>query len=377
MSAKTAKQSARLHLDIVLFPEAFSGLGLALVDALKVVNTVMSLQEGTLARRVSWQLVDERDLPLDRPAGKGPWQSVFAPYAGGPDGSGPATDGDPVTHSCVILPFLASHLPAVRKTVATHALLARTVQARLNAGHSVVTLGHGVWFAAGAVQAGGRSFAVPWFFLAGFMGDFPQAVARGGQAVVQDGPFISTASLDAWVEALLTLLAQVYPDELVQTVRATLSFDPARQAAALQAAGDGVVHPTRDSVLALAIGWMTRHLAEPYDLAALARACKVSSRTLLRHFEQVMDMSPLDYLHRQRCQRACYLLETTLESVHSIAQSCGYVDASGFRKVFLRHMGCSPQVYRSQRRLRTSRARWKADAADASPEDSRGTPLRG
>ena len=375
MSAKNDRLPVRLHVEIVLFPQAMVGQGMALVDALRVVNTVMALQEGALAKKVTWQLVDEHGSPLEPPTASGPWQAVFAPYSGGPSGPGLATTHEAVHRACVILPFFASNLPALRKTVAAHAVLTENVQTWLNEGHTVVTLGNGVWFAAGAVQAGGRAFAVPWFYLAGFRTDFPRAMVRAGLEVTQDGPFISGASLEAWVGALLALLARVYPNEFVQTVQATFVFDAARQMAAAQAATDGVVQPTRDSVLALAVEWLTRHQAEPYDLAVLSGACKVSSRTLLRHFEQVLGMSPLDYLHRQRCQRACYLLETTLESVHSIAQNCGYADASGFRKVFLRHVGCSPQVYRSQRSLRTSRARWKTDGAEASVDKGLGSPL--
>lgn len=96
----------------------------------------------------------------------------------------------------------------------------------------------------------------------------------------------------------------------------------------------------------------------------MARARKVSARTLLRYLEQVLGASPVDYLNRQRCQRACFLLEMTLDSVQTIAQSYGYADASGLRKVFTSEMGCSPQAYWSNRRLRTSRVLWKTDAVN-------------
>lgn len=362
MSVKIAKPAPRLHLDIVVFHEALSGLGLVLVDALRIINTVMVLQGRNPEMQASWQFVDVHGKPLEWAIDCSSGPSMFAPYAvNGKPRPVSATEDDTAIHAFFIPPFLTSHVPALRKTVAANPVLIQAVQTRLNAGHMIVTMGNSLWFAAGAVQAVGRSFAVPWIFLAGFAADFPDAIQNSGQAVVQDGPFISAASLDAWLEAILTLLTRMYPEELVQTVRVALAFDHTRQAVAVQAASEGVVQPTRDSVLALAIAWLNQHQAQPYSLTALADTCKVSTRTLLRHFDLVLGMSPLNYLHRQRCQRACYLLETTLDSVHSIAQSCGYVDANGFRKVFFRLMGCSPKVYRLQRRLRTPRVMWKAE----------------
>ena len=79
MRAKSANPAPRLHLDIVLLPEALWGSGLALVDALRVVNTVIDLQDHSAAKRATWRLVDERGQPFEWPAGCGDWASALAP----------------------------------------------------------------------------------------------------------------------------------------------------------------------------------------------------------------------------------------------------------------------------------------------------------
>ena len=100
----------------------------------------------------------------------------------------------------------------------------------------------------------------------------------------------------------------------------------------------------------------------PYALDAVAQAAAVSPRTLLRHFRQVLGHSPLDHLHRLRCERARWLLETTLEGIPAIAQSCGYADPAAFRRIFTRVVGLSPSAYRQRHALRAPRQRWRVDA---------------
>ena len=47
-------------------------------------------------------------------------------------------------------------------------------------------------------------------------------------------------------------------------------------------------------------------------------------------------MTPLNYLHRLRIERAKMLLEVTLHGVESVAEACGYADTSAFRRLFQR-----------------------------------------
>jgi len=43
-------------------------------------------------------------------------------------------------------------------------------------------------------------------------------------------------------------------------------------------------------------------------------------------------MSPLDYLHELRVQRAKVMLEISINSLQTIAHACGYANASTFSK---------------------------------------------
>ncbi len=71
-------------------------------------------------------------------------------------------------------------------------------------------------------------------------------------------------------------------------------------------------------------GTCNSSLAEPYDLTRLAAVAATSERTLLRHFMKSVGMSPLQFLHKLRAERACHLLEVTTLSPTAIAEQCGY-----------------------------------------------------
>ncbi len=53
-------------------------------------------------------------------------------------------------------------------------------------------------------------------------------------------------------------------------------------------------------------------------------------------------MSPLQFLHKLRAERACHLLEVTTLSLTAIAEQCGYQDMSAFRSVVRKHTGLPP-----------------------------------
>lgn len=49
--------------------------------------------------------------------------------------------------------------------------------------------------------------------------------------------------------------------------------------------------------------WLQTHIDTPFQMSLLAEAVSVSERTLLRHFQQVLGRTPLDYLHELRAER--------------------------------------------------------------------------
>ena len=87
-------------------------------------------------------------------------------------------------------------------------------------------------------------------------------------------------------------------------------------------------------------------LARPYRLEELAAAANLSVPHFSELFRKQTGYAPIDFLIRQRIQRACLLLDTTGNAISAIATEVGYNDPYYFTRSFRRIMGSSPRAYR-------------------------------
>jgi transcriptional regulator GlxA family with amidase domain len=101
-------------------------------------------------------------------------------------------------------------------------------------------------------------------------------------------------------------------------------------------------------------------LDQPLTVEDLARRARMSSRSLGRHFRAATGTSPLQWLLTQRIRRAQELLETTGESVDTIAAATGMGTATTLRRHFNRTIGVPPDTYR-----RTFRSRNRSGPRDS------------
>jgi transcriptional regulator GlxA family with amidase domain len=83
---------------------------------------------------------------------------------------------------------------------------------------------------------------------------------------------------------------------------------------------------------------MRAHLGERIRLAEVARAARVSPRTLARRFEASLGFSPLRFLRRLRAERAQHLLTTSDLSFDAVASRVGYEDPVALRRILRREL---------------------------------------
>jgi transcriptional regulator GlxA family with amidase domain len=340
-------------VEIAVLPETALGHALALVELLRTANLMARLRQGTRAPRLGWRFIDAQGKPLR--AEEGLLQAL-------------ALEGDSAdapADALFIAPLHLADIPSVRQAVRRHAALLHRVALMVDTGRRVCTQGNAAWFAAGSGRVSHGRAALAWYYIAAMGRDFPGITPETEQGFCEDGAWLS-AACPADVSAMAIALARhALGVEAADALAAVLRPDRDRALAALQAGH--TIPNTRDSTLARAIAWMEQRVEQPYDLTALATAAAVSTRTLLRHFQQEFGHSPLDHLHALRCARARVLLEITLESVPTVALACGYNDPAAFRRVFARHTGLTPTAYRQRHALRAPRRRWRVDTG-AHPE---------
>lgn len=81
----------------------------------------------------------------------------------------------------------------------------------------------------------------------------------------------------------------------------------------------------------------------------LAAETAVSAFHFLRIFQQVVGVTPGQYMLRTRLRRAALRLRTSNDAIAAIALDCGFDDLSTFNRQFRRATGLTPGAYRAQR----------------------------
>ncbi len=87
---------------------------------------------------------------------------------------------------------------------------------------------------------------------------------------------------------------------------------------------------------------------EALSLDTLAGVAAMSKYHFLRTFQQVVGVTPHQYLLQRRLQRAALRLATTREPVQQVALAAGFGDLSTFNARFRQVFGAAPLAYRQR-----------------------------
>jgi transcriptional regulator GlxA family with amidase domain len=193
----------------------------------------------------------------------------------------------------------------------------------------------------------GRRATTSWLFAEQLRRRYPKATVDADLMIASAGPVTTTAAFSAVHDLALRIIRAQAGDDLARHVaRLSLVADnrnsqaPYIDEALLDPGAGTFAHPVKK--------WLAERLAQPYDLAALARAFHVSTRTMLRRFGNETGQSPLDFLQQARIDTAKRLLESPGHTVTSAMRDVGYSDPASFRRLFTTRAGMTPAAYRRQ-----------------------------
>jgi len=99
-------------------------------------------------------------------------------------------------------------------------------------------------------------------------------------------------------------------------------------------------------VLAPALDFLHENYNQQFQIGKLAELCSMSLTHFRRVFGEIMDCSPLEFLHRTRIIQARNMLRGTNLSILEISEFVGYGSISGFNRHFLSITGMSPSEWR-------------------------------
>lgn len=98
----------------------------------------------------------------------------------------------------------------------------------------------------------------------------------------------------------------------------------------------------------LAERFVRKNLARRISSGDLARAARVSARTLTRRMHEALGLSPLRFVQRLKVEHAAHLLGTTKLAFDEIARRVGYGDAGALRQLLRRELGVTARELRSR-----------------------------
>ncbi|MYM68261.1 helix-turn-helix domain-containing protein [Pseudoduganella sp. FT55W] len=326
-----------------------TGTVFAAVDVLRVADAVLRLRNPHAISPLSWKVVTP-------PGSAAPFDTALP----GVFASTPARPSPAPKNTVMMLPALyaanALELPVI---AARYPALLAMLKAHVEQGGIVAACSTGLIYPALAGMLDGLSLDTHWAFKAFFQRRFPASDFSSPDSMSFYPQLYSCVAPSQQTEFMIAILARLLDEQVAHGCTRLLQLQVERQQLGNQLMEQDWLSMTSDSPVYRAKQWLEANIEQPYDLAALAAVASSSERTLLRHFRAVLGMTPLEYLQDLRVQRAKVMLEISLNSLQTIANACGYTNASTFSKLFRRAIGMSPGEYRRNHTFRTKRAHWR------------------
>lgn len=96
------------------------------------------------------------------------------------------------------------------------------------------------------------------------------------------------------------------------------------------------------------MAWLRERLGQTVDVEEMAAQMAMSSRTLHRHCQAEMGMTPAKLLLQLRLERASQLLEGGEPVLKRVAQQAGFGSEYNLRRAFVQALGVTPGEYRQR-----------------------------
>lgn len=212
-------------------------------------------------------------------------------------------------------------------------------------GARVLSVCSGAYLLGAAGLLDGRRCTTHWRHADDLARRFPEAAVEPDVLYVEDGPVTTSAGTAAGIDACLHLVRQAYGPAAANTIARRMVVPPHRDGGQAQYIQRPLPR-TRCDTVGDTLAWMERHLDREMTVEQLADRAHMSPRTFARRFQQETGTTPYRWLLRQRVLLSQHLLETSDETIDTIADRTGFGTAAALRHQFVRALDTTPQAYR-------------------------------
>ena len=218
-------------------------------------------------------------------------------------------------------------------------------------GTRVISVCTGAFALAHAGLLDRRRATTHWAFAAELARRFPAIEVEPAVLYVDEGEVMTSAGVSAGTDLALHVIRKDFGAAVGIEVARSMVASPHREGGQAQFIERSVVAPDTEAEelrpsLEPTRRWAVERLAEPLDVAAMARHAAVSPRTFARRFREETGTTPLQWLLSQRVLEARRLLEQSALPIDEIAWRAGFGTAASLRDHFRRATATSPSAYR-------------------------------
>jgi AraC family transcriptional activator FtrA len=216
-------------------------------------------------------------------------------------------------------------------------------------GTRVLSVCTGAFALAYAGLLDGRRATTHWAQAEQLAALFPAVQVDAAALYVDEGEVMTSAGLSAGIDLALHVVREDFGAIAGERVARRMVAAPHREGGQAQfikrppAGEPGSLEPTRR--------WAAERLAEPLDVAAMAKHAGVSPRTFARRFREETGTTPLRWLLAQRVLEARRLLEASDLPIEDVAWRAGFGSAPSLREHFRRATATTPTAYRRSFRV--------------------------
>jgi len=212
-------------------------------------------------------------------------------------------------------------------------------------GAAIASVCSGVGLVAAAGLLEGKRATTHWSLAERFREKYPQVKWMPELMVTEDHGLYCGGGVNASLDLSLYLVERFCGHEVaMQSAKAMLIEMPRAWQAGFAIVPLKTNHS--DDTISDAQDWLHKNFHQTFPVDAPAERVGMSLRNFVRRFKQATGDSPLIYLQKLRVAAAKRLLESDHRTMQEVSEAVGYQDVVFFRKIFQRHTGVSPSVYR-------------------------------
>lgn len=226
-------------------------------------------------------------------------------------------------------------------------VLRQKLQAASARGARICSICSGVFLLAAAELLVGKQVTTHWKYSQQLTQKYPEIAVQTNALYIQSGQIVTSAGSAAGLDMMLFLIRSDYGTKIANLVAQRLVIAPQRHGDQAQFTPRAVL-PDEHGRFSKLLEWVRTKPTQKHTLASMAKRALMSPRTLQRHFQDTLGLTPIGWLTQERVLLAREWLEQTRMPISRIAEKSGFGSEESFRRHFRVVVGVSPSAYRNQ-----------------------------